>query len=74
MVKNQVADKIISDATKPKSYKAVKYFIGFWLFISMVIEWLLQMTLEIVTVIHGGFDSAFLALQRKYNEYGKSNK
>ena len=51
-----------------------KYFIGFFLLIMMLIEWVCEVILKIVNVIHEGVKELTLALDRIYNELNLRNE
>lgn len=48
--------------------KGRKYFIGFWLLLLLLVEWLAELILKIVTVVHGSIKDLTIALNKKYKE------
>lgn len=58
-----------ADGKLKKRIQPVRWFWGALLFVSLIVEWVFDMAVQIVQVIHGGMEGAAKALQRKYNEF-----
>lgn len=45
-----------------------KYFIGFWLVVLLIIEWVVELVVKLVAVVHGGVRELTLMMDKIYND------
>lgn len=51
-----------------------KYFIGFWLVLLLIIEWVADLITQMWGVFHSGVRDLALALDKKYNELNEPDR